>query len=266
MPSPFPGMDPYLEAPAFWTGVHDSLIVYARDAMQPLLLPRYYVEIGERIYFEDVREVIYPDATVHHRRLDKPARDVPGHGRTATLVADEPARFQIDLRQREAFLEIRAAGSHEVVTIIELISPANKYGSGHGREEYRRKQEQVMDSTANLAEIDLLRRGSSIVMAPPGHLLTLPGYDYLACVSRASDRGWVDAYAVTVRERLPRVAIPLREGDADVVLDLPAVLDRCYDSGAYVARVDYNQPPPDPFRPEDEEWADTLLREAGLRA
>src|SRR5438067_1560126 len=109
MPSPFAGMDPYLEAVSLWPGVHESLIVYSRDALQPLLLPRYYVEVGERIYFEDPREIIYPDAAIH-RRL--PA--LPGRGGTATPAADEPTVLVAEPRQREAFLEIRAAGSHEV--------------------------------------------------------------------------------------------------------------------------------------------------------
>src|SRR5438445_13033337 len=98
MASPFPGMDPYLEDPALWPGVHESLIVYSRDALQPLLLPRYYVEVGERIYLEDPREIIYPDAAIHRRfpavagRIDvvAPAADVP------TVLVAEP-------RQRETF-------------------------------------------------------------------------------------------------------------------------------------------------------------------
>ena len=114
-------------------------------------------------------------------------------------------------------------------------------------------------------EIDLLRRGSPVVVAPPGELLTLPRFDYLACVSRAVDRSQVEVYAVTLRERLPRIAIPLREPDPDVVLDLPSIITHCYDNGAYAVRVDYDQPPPEPFRPEDEAWADALLRIADLR-
>jgi uncharacterized protein DUF4058 len=262
MPSPFPGMDPYLEDPALWPGVHDSVILYSRDALQPLLLPRYYVEIGERIYFEDSRDVIYPDATVHERR---PAPDGGAVATPAPAAPDEPVVFTIEPRQRETFLEIRSVGAHEVVTVVEIISPANKYGQGRGRDEYREKQDQVLRSNANLVEIDLLRRGHSVVVAPPGELLTLSRWDYIACVSRASDRRHVEVYAVSARQRLPRVAIPVREPDPDVVLDLPAVFDRAYDNGAYVVRVDYNQPPSEPLRAEDEEWADSLLREAGLR-
>jgi hypothetical protein len=253
-------MDPYLEDPALWRGLHLSWIVYACDALQPLVVPRYFVEIGERVYLEDPREVIYPDATVHRRRPDV----APASG-TVTLVADEPTVFTVEPRQRETFLEIRAAGSHEVVTIIELITPANKHAAGHGRREYRSKQDEVLSSSVNLVEIDLLRRGASVIVAPPGELLTLPRSDYVTCVSRAEDRRFVEVYAVSLRQRLPRVAVPLRDPDPDVVLDLPTIFARCYDNGAYAARVDYNQPPPDPFRPDDETWADGLLREAGLR-
>ena len=114
-------------------------------------------------------------------------------------------------------------------------------------------------------EIDLLRRGSPVVVAPPGELLTLPHFDYLACVSRAGSRSHVEVYAVTLRERLPRIAIPLREPDPDVVLDLPSIITHCYDNGAYAVRVDYDQPPPEPFRPDDAAWADELLRSARLR-
>jgi uncharacterized protein DUF4058 len=260
VPSPFPGMDPFLENSALWPGVHIPLIVYSADALQPVLMPRYYVEIGERVYLEDPREVLYPYATIH-RRLRVP---VPVDATTA-LLPDEPTVLVVEPRQRETFLEIRAAGSQEVVTIIELISPANKHASGHGRQEYRAKQDEVLGSSTHLVEIDLLRRGASVVVAPPGELLTLPRFDYVACVSRASDRRFVEVYAVSLRERLPRVAVPLRDPDPDVVLDLPSIFDRCYDNGAYAARVDYNQPPPDPFRTDDDPWADTLLREAGLR-
>jgi hypothetical protein len=129
-------MDPYLEDPAVWPGLHDSLIVYCRDALQPLLLPGYYVEIRERVYFEQSRDVIYPDATLHRHR---PA--APSASRAAVLTADEPTIFRIETRQREPFLEILSVGSREVVTVIEFISPANKYGAGQGRQEYRDKQE-----------------------------------------------------------------------------------------------------------------------------
>ena len=46
MPSPFPGMDPYLEEPRRWPDVHQSLITYIRDALQPAVRPRYFARHG----------------------------------------------------------------------------------------------------------------------------------------------------------------------------------------------------------------------------
>jgi Protein of unknown function (DUF4058) len=260
MPCPFPGMDPYLEDPAVWPGLHDRLIVHAGDMLQPLVLPRYYVEIRERVYFEEPRDVIYPDATI--RELRPVATQPVG---TAMLAPDAPVVLSVETRQREPFLEIRAMGSNEVVTVIEFISPANKHGGRKGRDEYRQKQEQVFHSRASLVEIDLLRRGTEIVLAPSAGIRSLPRFDYLACVNRASQRERFEVYAFPLRERLPLIAIPLRAPDPDVTMDLPAIFTRCYDNGAYRVRIDYNQPPSPPLRRDDEAWADTLLREAGLR-
>jgi len=41
MPSPFPGMDPYLENPIHWRGVHTTLIVAIQKLLVPVLRPRY---------------------------------------------------------------------------------------------------------------------------------------------------------------------------------------------------------------------------------
>jgi Protein of unknown function (DUF4058) len=58
MPSPFPGMNPYLEHPDRWSTVHNRFIVAIADVLTPLLLPRYQVDIEKRIYqiLEEVRE------------------------------------------------------------------------------------------------------------------------------------------------------------------------------------------------------------------
>ena len=96
--------------------------------------------------------------------------------------------------------------------------------------------------------------------------LALPRWDYLACVNRATARGQAEVYAFTVRERLPRLRIPLRSSEADVALDLPTAFSQAYEEGDYALRVDYAQAPPGPLRTEDAAWADELLHLAGLRA
>ena len=50
MPSPFPGMDPYLEAPTLWPDVHHALIGHLRELLLPRLRPAYFAQIEERIY------------------------------------------------------------------------------------------------------------------------------------------------------------------------------------------------------------------------
>jgi len=153
-----------------------------------------------------------------------------------------------------------------VVTVLEVLSPSNKTPGANGREEYRRKQDEVLAAEVHLIEIDLLRGGAHTVMAPPGRLLALPPYHYLVCVCRTQDRGQSELYAASLRERLPRVRVPLRPPDEDVALDLPQVFAECYEAGAYAYRIDCRQPPPaPPLRAEDEQWLKARLQEAGLR-
>jgi hypothetical protein len=65
------------------------------------------------------------------------------------------------------------------------------------------------------------------------------------------------AYPISVRQRLPVIAIPLREQDADVSLDLQAVMQRVYQDGPF-ASIDYRKPPAPPLRDADAEWASRL--------
>ena len=87
MPNPFPGMNPYLESPTFWRGVHASLIVYAREALQPQIRPRYRVDIEERVYIEVAERHIYPDITISK----PPTYSLRSEGSVAVLEYDAPA-------------------------------------------------------------------------------------------------------------------------------------------------------------------------------
>jgi len=59
---------------------------------------------------------------------------------------------------------------------------------------------------------------------------------------------------------LPRVSVPLAEGDADVVIDLQEVLNRVYREGRYWALVDYTAEPSVPLSEEDKAWVREWLR------
>ena len=162
MPSPFPGMDPYLEEPSQWPGVHQRLITYMADAMQPRIRPRYHVLIGERVYIAEPPQSFYPDVTL----LQYPAQRAPADSGVAVAEPDTPTAVgnYLDAAQRQPFIEIVHADTGTVVTIIEVLSPSNKIGAG--REEYLRKQERILSSGTHLVEIDLLRVGSTRWRAP----------------------------------------------------------------------------------------------------
>ena len=264
MPSPFPGMDPYLEAPGYWPGLHDRLIIHIADDLQPLLQPSYYVEVGERIYFEQASHAAYPDATLH-RVPDRSSGSSRGTAAVAVAPADEPLIVPMAVHRRETFLEIRAAGAGEVVTVLEIVSPANKNPGGRGFEEYQKKQAEVLRSSANMVEIDLLRRGAMVVAVGSGGPPPLRPFDYIACVTRSARQDRCEVYVATVRDRLPRISIPLRDPDPDVVLDIPAIFTLCYDMAGYALRVDYSCPPQIALAADDEAWADAWLAAAGAR-
>jgi len=247
MASPFPGMDPFLEEPGLWPNVHQSLITYARDQLQGQVGARYFVAIGERVYVEEPGRSLYPDVHVVEA-------SAPGSGRAAPApAADEPTVILLEeVERREVFLEIQdAASGHRVVTVLEVLSPANK-SPGRGRELYLRKQEEVLASEAHLVEVDLLRAGAPTVSLPERFARSS---DYRVAVSRSGDRRRRELYGFGLRDPLPRARIPLLADDDDAVLDLGQVLAEAYARGAYARRVRYDGPlPPPPLSPDDMAW------------
>jgi hypothetical protein len=160
-------------------------------------------------------------------------------------------------------LDLRSG--QELVTVIEVVSPTNKY-QGPGREAYRAKQEEFRASTVHLVEIDLLRTGPHVLAVPEWSARSKCAYHYLACVNRAKNlRERFDLYPRKLPQRLPRIAIPLKNGDADVVLDVQAVLEQTYEDGCYDDRIDYNAPCRPALTAQDRVWADRLLRKSGFR-
>src|SRR5262249_38938181 len=138
MPSPFPGMDPYLEDPLIWPGVHNLLIAATATALNRLIRPRYVARIEQRVYVVRPRRELIPDVTVQRQAVAPRRKDRAETG-TATLPASDPC-WEVLLEPsevRETFLEIRPARSRaQVVTVLEILSPTNKLASGEGRESY----------------------------------------------------------------------------------------------------------------------------------
>ena len=152
-----------------------------------------------------------------------------------------------------------------IVTVLAVVSPTNKY-AGPGRESYVAKQTEVRQSATHLVEIDLLRIGSHVVAVPEWAARPHGPYDYLVCVNRAEGlRDRFSLYPRRLRERLPRIRLPLAAPDPDVVLDIPAVLARTYEAGGYAERLNYAAPCVPPLAPADQAWADAIIRRAGAQ-
>ena len=243
MPGPFPGMDPYLEDPVLWPGIHQRLITYIADSLSESLPDRYVANLNERIDVDEPDQARYPDAAVV--RTIFAGRASRGNPETAgAVVADPPLVLEAADEIREGFVEILPAREPDrVVAVIELLSPSNKAAGSSGRTAYLAKQREILASPAHLIEIDLLRAGEHTIAAPKGLLARRSVCDYVVCLCRADRRGRFEVWPVTVRRRLPRVAVPLLDDDADVVLALQPLFDRCFDLGTYLRRLDYNGDP-----------------------
>ncbi len=256
MPSPFPGMDPFLESQE-WEDFHYAFNGAIRDALAPRLAPRYVVRAERRVYVESPGE-----AGPLFRRPDV---SVLWTGETAggtavgagPEVSREPVPCELPVpeERRETYLLVRLQESMEVVTVIETLSPANKRVGGDGRREYLQKREEVLGSASHLVEFDFLLGGARLPMTTP-----LPPGDYYAIVSRRRRRPVADVYAWTVRDRLPTVPVPLKEGDPDVSLDLQAAFASVYDRARYDLSLNYSADLAAPLRAEDAEWMRGVLK------
>jgi hypothetical protein len=180
-----------------------------------------------------------------------------------TAPSDLPLVVIVESSQvREVFIEILAIGDNEerVVTIIEVLSPGNKAAGSRGREMYLAKQSEALASSVNLLEIDLLRAGEHTVAVPRAELLRQRArWDYLICLHRGGDWDRYEVWHPTVRDRLPRIRIPLADGDPDLTLDLQTIFERCYTEGGYARRIDYRRAPHTPLAESDAAWARELL-------
>jgi hypothetical protein len=260
MPSPFPGMNPYLEHPDRWSTVHNRLIVALADVLTPQLLPKYQVDIEKRVY-----EVIgvnallvgRPDVTVQRPRDTEP---IVSTNRGVSSATTEPVPVTVPMLEevREAYLEVKETATQIVVTAIEILSPTNK--RGEGRQKYQQKRQQVLNSRTHLIEIDLLRDGEALPIA--GSTISS---SYRILVSRANTRPMADLYPFNLADRIPSFPIPLQSDDVEPMIDLQLLLNQVYERSGYDYFIDYHTDPLPPLSQGELVWVDRLLRENGLR-
>lgn len=261
MASPFPGMNPYLENPLFWSEVHNLLIAAIFRKLNPQLRPKYKVAIEKRVYQttdEDSLLVGVADVAVQS------TQKTPLPQKASIAVASPSVEaITVDVTMpetvKETYLEVRDVATQEVVTVIEILSPKNKRG-GEGRNIYAKKRLQVLGSYTNLVEIDLLRDGKPIQQVQ-NNVQT----DYRILVSRAFKRPKADLYAFNLPNMIPFYPLPLREIEPEPLLDIQPLINQLYEEGNYDLVIDYTQEPVPPLSQENAAWVDEVLKEKGLR-
>lgn len=227
MPSPFPGMDPYLEDEAIWGAFAQQLVHTLQQMLLPGLMDRYRARIAERRY------------------------------------VSEQALFTSVVREehREPLLELRQRNDGRLVTLIEVVSPANKT-LPEGRQAYLERRHDARCQNANLVEIDLVLQGASLL---DYHREGLPSWDYAVVVSRWTQPDRFQVYSAALGKPLPRFRVPLASDDRDTVIDLQVAVARAYEQGSFRARLDYTRDPRTRLSDEGRSWLTQRLREERLR-
>lgn len=227
MPSPFPGMDPYLEDDALWPVFHHQLVLCLYQILLPGLDDRYRARVNQRRYV--IEQALF-----------------------TSVVREE---------HHEDYIEIRQRSDGRLITLIDAVSPSNKLTQA-GRDAYLAKRCEGKNAKANLVELDLLLRGQpTLEYSRDG----LPDWDYAVTVTRSTQPERFEIYTTTLQKKLPRFRLPLASDDRDTVLDLHTAFTRCYDQGGFAAKIDYENDPSVPLIDEDRKWLQDLLKQQKLR-
>jgi hypothetical protein len=220
-------MDPYLEDEQLWPVFHHQLVMCLYQILLPGLVDRYRARVGQRQYVTEMALF-------------------------TSIVREE---------HHEDFIEVRQRNDGRLITLVDVVSPANKTNSA-GRTAYLEKRKEGRAANANLVEIDLVLQGQpTLDYSRDG----LPDWDYAVTVTRCTQPERYEIYTATLQKRLPRFRLPLASDDRDTVLDLHTAFTRCYDQGGFAAKIDYRRDPTTPLNDEDRRWLQDLLKQQKLR-
>ena len=254
MPSPFPGMNPFLEHPTVWHDFHERFCPAVAEVLTAQVRPNYIVKIDEHVFIheltEDSRGLLgRGDVTV--TAIDALLDERSEAASMATIDAPSQVRLPTVDRESLSYLEVRDRETLRVITVIELPSPSNKQTSPD-REQYVAKRAQILNTAVHFIEIDLLRGGPRMPMDG------LSECDYYVLVSRHQKRPHADVWPFQLHDPMPIVPVPLQPPDEDAKLDLRIALDRIYDAAGYEDYIYRGQPEP-ALSAEDTAWSEGLL-------
>ncbi|MDM8528737.1 DUF4058 family protein [Anaerolineales bacterium HSG24] len=267
MPSPFPGMDPYLEDSEIWSGFHNKLANEIVYQLMPLISPKYYADV--EIYTASVNELnigmatheTYPDVGVYYPPMSDKSLPEPVEGNmsvstdpiSAIAIPAAPLTREVPFIEhtRLRTVQIYLTKTSHLITSIEILYPANKQGLKQ-LENYRHKRSKLIRSAVHLVELDLLRAGKR----PGPELTDLPDEtDYLLLVNRMGLSRISEIWPLPLNQPFPILPVPLLSPDPDIPLDLNKAVQTVYDRSGYVYRIDYGKTvPPPALRPAMATW------------
>jgi hypothetical protein len=254
MPSPFPGMDPYIESSGRWGDFHGSLLGAIRADLNARLPDGYaasielYVWTGEEDEGERPR-LGEPDVFVHE--------DDEAGGRdreTAAIAAPATTVLPRLTRRKRKYIQVMDVGAKKVVTVVEVLSPSSKK-AGTDRAVYLEKRNEYLANKLSFVEIDLLRAGKR----PPlgkGHPEVT---DYYAMVCRSWEFPRAGVWTFGIRDPLPDLPVPVTLREGDTPLRLRWCVDRAYDEGRYSTGLPYDEPLKPRPRDQDRDWVAQIL-------
>lgn len=160
MPSPFPGMDPYIESPLLWSDFHNNLASEMQMRLNQYIQPRYFARLTPYVTYESV-DIGQTYRVIPDVGISQP-QPPPESSVTATATITPPlveSLVPLEMPLRLHRVEIRATETQQLVTVIEILSPVNKRPSHQAYLAYQRKRRDILHSEVHLIEIDLLRGG-----------------------------------------------------------------------------------------------------------
>ncbi|MHB1423780.1 MAG: DUF4058 family protein [Gemmataceae bacterium] len=262
MPSPFPGMDPFIEACGLWEDFHPVLIAEIHRVLAAAVPERYVVRLGVRSYValtdtegKDFHPLL-PDVGI-----TSPAGELAAQlsSSAVTETADEEAVSMdafVATEYRETFIDIYARDPEKrLVTCIELLSPSNKRRGSEGWELYLRKRQGFLLGAANFVELDLLRGGGRLPMVTPW-----PNSPYALLMCRRQRAPRCRVWPASFQRPLPSLPVPLSPPDADVRLDLQPLIAAIYARSRYKSDLDYSRPLQPALTEEESAWLAEQLR------
>jgi hypothetical protein len=264
MPSPFPGMDPYIEACGLWEVFHNNLIAHVSIQLADIAPERYVVRTGERSYLvlvqseDKVRYPFLPDVGVATPQRRNKNGKKGGTAVAEPIVEKKPhvLRAFIEEEHRESFVEIYETDPEmRLVTSLEVLSPSNKRPNTEGWDLYQRKRQSILLGNVNLVEIDLLRGGQRMPMLDPW-----PTSPYVLMVARARKPHACLVWEAHFQHSLPAIPIPLAKPDADLSLGLQPLLDTIYRRFRYEQSIHYDAELMPPLTAEESAWWQEQLR------